>query len=277
MRVIDVPTCPTKAVRELDRQLIFKMNELAPNALVSFADLAVDLGESVWPYLQPAAKSALEKAIRDRGIRMFVNSAYRTIAQQLMLFNQFKSGRCGIVAAAPPGGSNHQSGLALDIEDADGWRPFLERYGWQWLGAFDPMHFDFVGAGTQDINPIAVEAFQKLWNENNPNDPIGVDGDFGPLTESRLNIAPAEGFAQGNRIPGVAPAAIVRLLMLSQPILEGDDVRKLQQALANAGIPIEVDGFFGPATDQAVRRFQGMKGLLVDGKVGPGTRAKLGI
>lgn len=277
MQIIEVTTCPTKAVRGLDRQLIFKMNGLAPNSLVSFIDLAVDLGESAWPYLQPVAKSALGKAISDRGVRMFVNSAYRTIAQQLMLFNQFNTGRCGIVAAAPPGGSNHQSGLALDIEDPDGWQPFLERHGWRRLGSFDPMHFDFVGAGTQDINPIAVKAFQELWNENNPSDPLEAEGIFGPLTESRLNISPSDGFSKGDKVPSISPSSLERVLFLSQPNMEGEDVSKVQQALVNAGLSVEVDGFFGPATDAVVRKFQGLNRLSVDGKVGPGTRAKLGI
>jgi N-acetylmuramoyl-L-alanine amidase len=277
MQIINVTTCPTKAVRGLDRQLIFKMNKLVPNALINFDDLAVDLGESVWPYLQPAAKVALAKAISDRGVRMFVNSAYRTIAQQLMLFNQFKAGRCGIVAAAPPGGSNHQSGLALDIEDPDGWQPFLQQYGWKRLGQFDPMHFDFVGAGTQDINPIAVKAFQQLWNDNNPGNLLEVEGIFGPLTESRLSISPSEGFSQGNTIPSISPSPLERVLFLSQPNMEGEDVSKVQQALVNANITVLVDGFFGPATDAAVRKFQGLNRLSVDGKVGPGTRAKLGI
>ncbi|HEY9909787.1 MAG TPA: peptidoglycan-binding protein [Thermosynechococcaceae cyanobacterium] len=264
-------------MRELDRQIIFKMNQLASNSLVSFADLAVNIGESTWPYLQLVAKVALEKAINERGSRLFVNSAYRTIAQQLLLFNQFRSGRCGIVAAAPPGGSNHQSGLALDIEDSDGWRPFLERHGWRWLGSFDPMHFDFVGGGTQDINPIAVEAFQLLWNENNPNDVIDAEGIFGPQTEARLNISPVDGFSKGNKIPDVSPSSVERVLLLSHPNQEGEDVRKVQQALVNVGIGVTVDGFFGPATDLAVRKFQGLNRLSVDGKVGPGTRKAMGI
>lgn len=277
MQVINITTCPTKAVRELDRQLIFKMNDLASGALVNFDDLAVDLGESVWPYLQHTAKLALARAISDRGVRMFINSAYRTIAQQLMLFNQLNSGRCGIVAAAPPGGSNHQSGLALDIEDPDGWQPFLHRYEWKRLGHFDPMHFDFVGAGTQDINPIAIKAFQQLWNENNPSDSLEVEGIFGPLTESRLNISPSDGFSKGNKIPSISPSPMERVLFLSQPNMEGEDVSKVQQILVNTNITVLVDGFFGPATDAAVRKFQGLHRLSIDGKVGPGTRAKLGI
>ena len=139
------------------------------------------------------------------------------------------------------------------------------------------MHFDFGGAGTQSINPIAIKAFQELWNENNPSDLLDVDGDFGPLTESRLNISPAEGFLQGNKIPSITPSPQDRVLFLSQPNMEGEDVSKVQQALVNASLTVEVDGFFGPATDAAVRKFQGLNRLSVDGKVGPGTRAKLGI
>jgi peptidoglycan hydrolase-like protein with peptidoglycan-binding domain len=39
--------------------------------------------------------------------------------------------------------------------------------------------------------------------------------------------------------------------------------------LAERGYDIEADGFFGPATEQAVRQFQQSAGLDVDGLVGP--------
>jgi hypothetical protein len=38
-----------------------------------------------------------------------------------------------------------------------------------------------------------------------------------------------------------------------------------------------VDGVFGPVTERAVKRFQRRKGLVVDGIVGPQTRAALGL
>ncbi|NJO39601.1 MAG: hypothetical protein HC769_15180 [Cyanobacteria bacterium CRU_2_1] len=277
MQVKDINSCPTKSVRELDRQLLYKMRETESNALARFDDLNVDVGESVWAYLQPAAKAALEKAIRDRGIRLFINSAYRTIAQQLILYNQYKTGRCGIEIAAPPGGSNHQSGLAIDIEDPEGWLPYLERYGWQWLGNSDRVHFDFVGNGIQDIRALAIEAFQKLWNENNSTHFLKVDGVYGPMTEAHLNSAPAEGFAKGGKVDDIISSSKLRVLFLTQPIMEGEDIRMLQQALKKAEIDVAIDGFFGPATDLAVRKFQGLHSLAVDGKVGPGTRSKLGI
>jgi len=50
----------------------------------------------------------------------------------------------------------------------------------------------------------------------------------------------------------------------------GDGVKEIQKALN-----IEVDGFFGPKTEQAVKEFQAAQSLDVDGIVGPRTRAKL--
>lgn len=69
----------------------------------------------------------------------------------------------------------------------------------------------------------------------------------------------------------------MRLLRLRTPFLQGDDVRAVQQALADAGIALSVDGIFGPATESAVREWQRQQGLQVDGIVGPATRASLGI
>lgn len=68
-----------------------------------------------------------------------------------------------------------------------------------------------------------------------------------------------------------------RLLMLKRPYLRGDDVKEMQQALANADITVEVDGIFGPGTERAVIAFQKKEGLVVDGIVGPATRALLGL
>lgn len=51
----------------------------------------------------------------------------------------------------------------------------------------------------------------------------------------------------------------------------GDDVKRLQRVFArNKALgPDEVDGVFGPRTEQAVRDFQQSNGLAADGVVGP--------
>ena len=55
------------------------------------------------------------------------------------------------------------------------------------------------------------------------------------------------------------------------------DVRRMQQALVNAGRSIPVDGTFGAVTERAVRDFQEANGLAADGIVVPSTRRELGL
>ena len=68
-----------------------------------------------------------------------------------------------------------------------------------------------------------------------------------------------------------------RLLRLRTPFMQGEDVREVQEALANSGIDVDKDGVFGPATARAVTGFQREGGLTADGIVGPATRAALGL
>lgn len=272
--VRNAPGCSTHVLKGLDLQIIAKMNAVLPNALASIADLNISAGPAVHAYLQPAAKEALRKAIADRGQPLSMNSGYRTIAQQLMLYNHSLRRRCGISIAARPGRSNHQSGLAMDINDAPGWKPYLERYGWRWFGSRDRVHFDYVGSGARDIRSVAIKAFQSLWNENNPNDSIGADGAYGPATEARLNQSPISGF--GNA-PTLEMRVATRVLKVTNPMMQGDDVRQLQAALVAAGINVDTDGYFGAGTAAAVTQFQQQKGLDADGIVGPATRLELGL
>jgi len=56
-----------------------------------------------------------------------------------------------------------------------------------------------------------------------------------------------------------------RLLMLSDPLLTGEDVYDLQKALIQKGYEIEADGVFGPITQWAVEKFQRSVALTVNG------------
>ncbi len=69
---------------------------------------------------------------------------------------------------------------------------------------------------------------------------------------------------------------------MKNPITKGTNVRQVQNALAalyfypdkgakNNGI----DGYYGPKTANAVKRFQSMYGLTADGIYGSKTKAKL--
>ncbi len=267
-KVEDAPGCSTMVANGLSQQLIHEVNLMNPGVLVSFDELNVKLGNAAYAFLQPQAKEALKKAIRDRpGVTLSINSGYRTIVQQLLLYG-WREGRggCPYGLVAAPGRSNHQGGLAIDINDHLGWRPHLERYGWQWFGNRDKPHFTYRGSGLKDIRSDAIEAFQRLWNQNNPNDKIDEDGKYGNQTASRINQTSVKGFkiAPWDKVP--------RILRFSQPITEGSDVIRLQVALKDEGFDIFPDGLFGKQTEAIVKEFQSRKGLTPDGIVGSATR-----
>lgn len=49
----------------------------------------------------------------------------------------------------------------------------------------------------------------------------------------------------------------------------------IQAALCEAGSTLDIDGEFGPKTENALREYQKNNGLEVDGVAGPATYAKL--
>jgi nucleoid-associated protein YgaU len=57
----------------------------------------------------------------------------------------------------------------------------------------------------------------------------------------------------------------------------GEAVKGLQNALRQRGHHVDIDGIFGPATENAVGQFQRDASLTDDGIVGPDTWGALGI
>jgi hypothetical protein len=192
-------SCSTASVKGLSLQIIEEGNCISPGAYAKVPDRSnLTVGSAVFRYLEKPARDQLVASLdAHKGWNMTVNSMLRTIAQQYLLYTWYQQGRCGIGLAAKPGNSNHETGLAMDINPASTWRPSLENHGFHWLGSADPVHFDYVGSGAVSHKGLDVKAFQRLWNYNHPGDKITVDGDWGPQTESRMKKAPADGFASG--------------------------------------------------------------------------------
>lgn len=116
----------------------------------------------------------------------------------------------------------------------------------RWGGDFnDPVHID---DGLNIAHP-------KLWDQK-----------FAIIQSELVNLF---------RVP-VEPNQ-PRLLFLTRPIIQGNDVMEVQQKLIEKGTDMNTDGFFGPITDRSVTLFQEQKGLTVDGIVGRQVRHALGI
>jgi lysozyme len=81
----------------------------------------------------------------------------------------------------------------------------------------------------------------------------------------------------GEELTGETISETSRTLKLTDPVMQGEDISQVQEALKKAGINLEPDGFFGNDTDKAVRQFQNQKGLTADGVVGAQTRKELGL
>ncbi|MBI4703744.1 MAG: D-alanyl-D-alanine carboxypeptidase family protein [Deltaproteobacteria bacterium] len=191
--------CTTTAVQGLSQQIIAESNCLMPGAYVPVPRLPnMKLAPAVLPYLASPARDALvEAASRSGAVELAIGSMLRTLPQQFLVHEWYRAGRCGIDLAAPPGRSNHESGLAIDVADPARWRWRLRQAGFRWFGRSDRWHFDYVGPEAGRHRGLDVRAFQRLWNRNNPEDKIREDGELDAATEERLRAAPARGFGRG--------------------------------------------------------------------------------
>jgi uncharacterized protein (TIGR03382 family) len=188
-------SCSTATVIGLSKQIADEISCANPTGLTKFTaggNLQIT-SNAVLPYLSAKGKQDLMDVAAGRIVQ--VNSAFRTVAQQYLLYQWYRQGRCGISIAATPGSSNHESGRAVDLANYSSVITAMGNQGWSHDVPGDAVHFDHLSS--PDIRGRDVLAFQKLWNRNHPGDQIAEDGDYGPTTESRLRQAPSEGFPIG--------------------------------------------------------------------------------
>jgi hypothetical protein len=192
---VDSDGCSTAVVIGLSKQIAQEAGCEDPTSFVSFQGAAgITLASNaVLPFLQKDARTDLEAVAKADALD--VTSALRTLAQQYLLYEWFEQGKCGITAAATVGNSNHEGGRAVDLGNYADVITVMADHGWAHDVPGDVVHFDHTAS--PDDRGEDIRAFQVLWNANNPNDQIGVDGEYGPETEARLQASPAAGFAIG--------------------------------------------------------------------------------
>ena len=116
------------------------------------------------------------------------------------------------------------------------------------------------GTGTKE----AVKAFQERHG-------LDVDGIVGAQTYEALMGAAMPENVSSHFIEKKAISSQGKKNVMFPLVTADNAISVVQQALANKGYNLDVDGVFGVGTEQAVRKFQADNGLDVDGVVGKAT------
>lgn len=216
----------------------------------------------VEPIVKNKAKEIIKKAYK-KDINVQFSDGLRTNAQQQALYDQGRSTPGNIVTYAKPGTSYHNYGLAIDF--------FL----------------------------VTEDGQHRLWTVNNDwlevakiGKSLGFEwgGDWskfkdyphfqltGGLSIKELQSGKRPTFSKNK------PSKKRRVLYVKKPMMNGEDVRELQVALAKEYFYPEkgaknngIDGWYGKKTEDAVKRYQIMHGLTPDGVAGEKTYQSLGM
>ena len=120
---------------------------------------------------------------------------------------------------------------------------------------------------------VSVATLQSLNGIKNPN--LIKVGQVLKLTGSSTSSSKPS----SKKTSYALPSGVIRV---TSPMRKGDDVRRIQNALASLYFYPDkgaknngIDGVYGPKTANAVKRFQSVNGLTADGIYGPKTKAKL--
>ncbi|GMA22297.1 hypothetical protein GCM10025864_44620 [Luteimicrobium album] len=156
--------------------------------------------------LMPDAAASFARMQKARGSAFHVTSAYRSTADQQVLYDGYKAGKPGYNFALPPSQSNHCRGEAVDFGSADyAWlEAHAAAYGWI-QDKNERWHYDYVPS--RDTHKPApskpakasssvlkkgstgtkVKNLQRGLNKKFPAyAKLAVDGIFGPKVEAAV-------------------------------------------------------------------------------------------
>lgn len=203
----------------------------------------------------------IDQFATDNNIKVFITSSTR-------LQGSVVSG----AIVRPASRSNHLVGHGIDMNVMLGERLFNS-------DALNKSNLKNLPKGIQDfIQSIRNDPILRWGGDFNPADSVHIDDGLNFRDSSAWDVkfpiiqSEMRSLAQPNSVSGQQ-----RLLFLTDPPMQGDDVLAVQKALVQKGFNLKADGIFGAATDNAVTAFQNRQGLTPDGIVGPGTRRALGL
>ena len=109
-----------------------------------------------------AIRRNLPSVARSLGFQARVTSAYRSTAKQAWLYNRYLQG-LQEYPVAPPGTSDHEKGLALDVvsTNPDKLVSLLTSAGLSWAGPADPVHFSLKASQSAATKKSAKQAYRE--------------------------------------------------------------------------------------------------------------------
>lgn len=135
-----------------------------------------------------------------------------------------------------------------------------------------------LGGGWPKIDPESngarVRAIQHLMNQRGSS--LEIDGYYGSVSVNEVKaFQRGQGLVDDGQVGPLTWPHLIYTLDQSSP--DGSHVRGLQQAMNKRSAGLLVDGNFGPVMHSAVRTYQSLNRLVVDGEGGPITwRALVG-
>jgi hypothetical protein len=175
------------------------------------------------------------RAAKADGVNVVGVSGHRTNAQQWELYRRWKAGTGNL--AAYPGTSKHEFGLAADVHTNN----CTDLKVVNWLKA-NVSRFRF---------KLTVRS--ECWHVQY----MGLDMNASAPSEIPMS-----------RLPIVPPNVRLRFPFR----MKGDEMAAAQRVLVEEyGKVMEIDGFWGPDSDEALREVQAELEILVDGVWGEGT------
>ena len=168
------------------------------------------------PPTMKAWKKAVNRAAKDGiNLPMSVTSSYRSPEQQQALVDAAEAGDENVINPAQPGNSPHGQGWAIDIDytsKANEWmRDKGKKFGFQWQGEKDPVHFDFIN---NDNNDKWLRPGKNKWIPN-IDDPVG-DPSSG---EQKSGGSPQKADTSSITAPGTMPESVSTLN--NEPVTQG--------------------------------------------------------
>ena len=168
------------------------------------------------PPTMKAWTKAVNRAAKDGiNLPMSVTSSCRSPEQQQALVDAAEAGDENVINPAQPGKSPHGQGWAIDIDytsKANEWmRDKGKKFGFQWQGEKDPVHFDFIN---NDDNDKWLRPGKNKWIPN-IDDPVGAPSSG----EQKSGGSPQKADTSSITAPGTMPESVSTLN--NEPVIQG--------------------------------------------------------